>query len=155
LRHYGFSYTKARSGFNTQKVTSTTIKQLDSQKYEDDSEDDFTSIKQLIVDVDSQDNSEWMKITKSGTGISFASFKQASKMYRFEKAFNEFFETVQYKGVDNTNSEEIKIFFEKHGKEIPVDDLSTGEKQIVFRGAHLLKNINMKTPLKSEPLKFE
>ena len=142
LRHYGFSYTKARSGFNTKKVKSTTIKQLDSQKYEDDSEDDFTSIKQLIVDVDSQDNSEWMKITKSGTGISFASFKQASKMYRFEKAFNEFFETAQYKGVDNTNSEEIKIFFEKHGKEIPVDDLSTGEKQIVFRGAHLLKNIN-------------
>ena len=63
-------------------------------------------------------------------------------MYRFENAFNEFFDAVKFKGVDNTDREEIKILFEKHGKEIPVDSLSTGEKQIVFRGAHLLKNIN-------------
>ncbi|MDO4276522.1 MAG: AAA family ATPase [Eubacteriales bacterium] len=55
-----------------------------------------------------------MRITESGVGTPFTTFKQTSKKYRFEK----------------------------HGKEIPVDSLSTGEKQIVFRGAHLLKNIN-------------
>lgn len=142
LRHYGCSYSKARSGFNTQRVTSTTIQQLDSEKYENDSNDDFTSIKQLIVDINAQDNSEWMRITKLGTGTSFHTFKQASKMYRFENAFNEFFDTVKFKDVDDTNPEEIKILFEKHGREIPIDRLSTGEKQIVFRGAHLLKNIN-------------
>ena len=71
LRHYGFSYSKARSGFNTQKVKFTTIQQLDSEKYENDSTDDFTSIKQLIIDIDAQDNSEWMRITKSGVGTSF------------------------------------------------------------------------------------
>lgn len=142
LRHYGFSYSKARSGFNTQKVKSTTTQQLDSEKYENDSKDDFTSVKQLIVDIDTQDNSEWMRITKAGMQTPFITFKQTSKMYRFEKAFNEFFGAVKFKGVDNTNPEEIKILFEKHGKEISVDSLSTGEKQIVFRGAHLLKNIN-------------
>ena len=142
LRHYGFSYSKARSGFNTQKVRSTTTQQLDSEKYENDSNDDFTSVKQLIVDIDAQDNSEWMRITKAGMQTPFTTFKQTSKMYRFEKAFNEFFGAVKFKGVDNTNPEEIKILFEKHGKEISVDSLSTGEKQIVFRGAHLLKNIN-------------
>ena len=142
LRHYGFSYSKARSGFNTQKVRSTTTQQLDSEKYENDSNDDFTSVKQLIVDIDAQDNSEWMRITKAGMQTPFTTFKQTSKMYRFEKAFNEFFGEVKFKGIDNTNPEEIKILFEKHGKEISVDSLSTGEKQIVFRGAHLLKNIN-------------
>ena len=142
LRYYGFSYSKARSGFNTKKVISTTIQQLDSNKYEDDSKDDFTSIKQLIVDIDAQDNSEWMRTTKSDVGTPFTTFKQTSKMYRFEKAFNDFFSEVTFKGVDNSNHEEIKILFEKHGNEIPVDRLSTGEKQIVFRGAHLLKNIN-------------
>lgn len=142
LRHYGVSYTKARSGFNTQKIKSTTIQQLDSEKYENDSKDDFTSIKQLIIDVDAQDNSEWMRITKLGIGTSFDSFKQTSKIYRFEKAFNDYFDTVQFKEVENTNGEEIKILFKKHGKEIPIDSLSTGEKQIVFRGAHLLKNLN-------------
>ncbi|MDO4271462.1 MAG: AAA family ATPase [Candidatus Saccharibacteria bacterium] len=35
-----------------------------------------------------------------------------------------------------------KSFLKKHGREISIDNLSTGEKQIVFRGAHLLKNIN-------------
>lgn len=142
LRHYGFSYSKARSGFSTQKVKSTTTRQLDSEKYENDSNNDFTSVKQLIVDIDAQDNSEWMRITKAGMQTPFTTFKQTSKMYRFEKAFNEFFGTIKFKGVDNTNPEEIKILFEKHGKEISVDSLSTGEKQIVFRGAHLLKNIN-------------
>ena len=142
LRHYGFSYSKARSGFHTQKVTSTTIQQLDSDKYEDDTKDDFTSIKQLIIDIDAQDNSKWMEITESGAGTPFTTFKQTSKKYRFEKAFNEFFDTIKFRGVNNTNPDEIKIIFEKHGKEIPVDSLSTGEKQIVFRGAHLLKNIN-------------
>ena len=141
LRHYGFSYSKARSGFNTKKVKSATIQQLDSGKYENDSNDDFTSIKQLIVDIDAQDNSEWMRITESGAGTPFEIFKKMSKTYRFEKAFNDFFETVKFKGVDN-NTDEIKIIFEKHGIKIPVDSLSTGEKQIVFRGAHLLKNIN-------------
>ena len=49
---------------------------------------------------------------------------------------------VRFKGIDDTNKEEIKILFEKHGKDISVDSLSTGEKQVVFRGAHLLKNSN-------------
>ena len=49
LRHYGFSYSKARSGFNTGKIKSTTTQQLDSQKYENDSKEDFTLIKQLLL----------------------------------------------------------------------------------------------------------
>ena len=142
IRHYGFSYSKARSGFNTQKVRSTTTQQLDSEKYENDSQDDFTSIKQLIVDIDTQDNSKWMEITKSEVGTPYNTFRLTSKIYRFEKAFNDFFYTVKFSGVDNTNLEEIKILFEKHTRKIPVDNLSTGEKQIVFRGAQLLKNIN-------------
>lgn len=142
LRHYGVTYSKARSGFNTNPIQSTTTKQLDFEKYEDDSKEDFTSIKQLIIDIDAQDSSEWMRISKSKEDISFEEFNEKSKMKRFEKAFNDFFENVTFKGVDNTNGNEMKILFEKYGKEIPIDSLSTGEKQIVFRGAHLLKNIN-------------
>ena len=83
-----------------------------------------------------------MKISESGAGTTFSDFKQASRKYRFERAFNNFFDTVKFRGVNNTNPQEIKILFEKHGKEIPVNSLSTGEKQIVFRGTHLLKNQN-------------
>lgn len=139
LRHYGFSYSKARSGFNTKAVKSTTTQQIDSNKYESDSNDDFTTIKQLLVDIATQDNAEWMRITKSGESTTFDDFRERSKMSRFVKAFNAFFETIKFKDVD-ASPEEIKILFEKHGRTIPVDNLSTGEKQIVFRGAHLLKN---------------
>ncbi|MBE6151569.1 MAG: ATP-binding protein [Firmicutes bacterium] len=142
IRHYGCAYSKARSGFETKKVISTTTQQLDVEKYEDDDANDFTFIKQLIIDVETQDNSEWMEVTRKRTGKSFEEFKKESKLYRFEKAFNDFFDNVTFERVDNTDSVEKKIIFEKHGKKINIDSLSTGEKQIVFRGAHLLKNVN-------------
>lgn len=143
LRHYGFAYSSARSNFKTKPITGSTTEQLDNNKYNVDVQDDFTSIKQLIVDIDTQDNSSWMRIAKKSENISYEEFKQTSKMYRFEKAFNNFFEKLKFKEVDNISSNrEAKIIFEKNGKVIPIDNLSTGEKQIVFRGTQLLRNAN-------------
>lgn len=143
LRHYGFSYSKARSGFNTQRVQVVTTQQVDREKYEPDVQEDFTRIKQLLIDIEGQDSSEWIKQSETG-GLSdkkFDDFKKQSKSYRFEKAFNDFFDNIKYVGVDHDDLQEKKVLFEKHGNRISVDQLSTGEKQIVFRGAHLLKNI--------------
>ncbi|MCB6660262.1 AAA family ATPase [Eubacterium callanderi] len=142
IRYYGCVYSKARSGFITQKIISTTNQQLDNEKYVADQNEDFTSIKQLIVDIDTQDNAEWMEITTSSAETSFEEFKKTSRMYRFKDAFNNFFDTIKFNKVDNTDPDEKKILFEKHGNTISIDELSTGEKQIVFRGAYLLKNIN-------------
>ena len=143
LRHYGFAYSKARSGFNTQQVLAVTTQQVDREKYEPDVQEDFTRIKQLLIDIEGQDSSEWVKQSKTG-GLSdkkYDDFKKRSKGYRFEKAFNDFFDGIKYVGVDHDDLQEKKVLFEKHGNRISVDQLSTGEKQIVFRGAHLLKNI--------------
>lgn len=140
IRHYGCVYSKARSGFNTGKVTAATTQQVDTEKYEEDDKEDFTGIKQLIVDIDTQDNADWMEITVSGTGTLFEDFKPTSKRFRFEQAFNNFFEVMRLKKVDRSLKGEIQILFSKNGKDIAIDSLSTGEKQIVFRGAHLLKN---------------
>ena len=140
LRYYGFAYSKARSGFSTQRVVSVGLSQLDSGKYEMDSIDDFTFIKQLIVDIDAQDNSEWMELTKSGLGNSFDEFRKKSRLFRFENAFNTFFKNIKFIGVDYKNKNEKDILFEKNGSKISIDNMSTGEKQIVFRGAYLLKN---------------
>ena len=140
IRHYGCSYSKARSGFNTKKVTNTSTQQLDIDKYENDSTEDFTSIKQLLVDVDNQDNSDWMEISISGLGGHIDEFLRTSRLARFRSAFNNFFESLQFKKIDNSSPEEKKIIFEKHGRTVSIDSLSTGEKQIVFRGTHLLKN---------------
>ncbi|MCD7714039.1 MAG: ATP-binding protein [Prevotella sp.] len=141
IRHYGCAYSKARSGFKTKVVKSSTTQQIDDSKYEDDSVDDFTSIKQLLVDVSTQDNAEWMELCKQGRANHYDEYKENFKITRFEHAFNEFFGRIKFKGI-HSDKDEIRIIFEKNHSNIPVDDLSTGEKQIVFRGAYLLKNIN-------------
>ena len=154
IRHYGCAYSKARSGFNTNPVKSSTTQQLDANKYDDDSSDDFTSIKQLIVDIKSQDNSDWDKIGSRGQRTTYRQFHLTSKIYRFEKAFNDFFDDLTFDGVDETAGDEKRVSFSKNGKSIKIDDLSTGEKQIVFRGAQLLKNsksINNGVVLIDEP----
>lgn len=142
IRHYGIVYSKARSGFKTNKITSTTTQQLDKDKYDNDGKDDFTSIKQLFVDLDSQDNSQWMKITKEKLGISFEEFEQSSRLFRFKNSFNNFFDKLKFQEVNNNIGNEIEILFNKNDKNISIDNLSTGEKQIVFRGAQLLRNAN-------------
>lgn len=68
-------------------------------------------------------------------------FEPSSKMHRFKNAFNTFFDNIKYNKVSNSNGEKL-ILFSKSGKDISLDKLSTGEKQIVFRGAFLLKNLN-------------
>lgn len=144
IRHYGFAYSRARTGFETQKITSSKTEQIDSNIRELDASgnNDFTSIKQLIVDIDSQDNSDWMDITRSNKPIKYDTFKLKSRMYRFTNAFNNFFDNIKFYKVDNANPTEKKILFRKNNSIIEIDDLSTGEKQIVFRGTYLLKNVN-------------
>lgn len=140
IRHYGCAYSKARSGFSTKAVKSTTTSQLDNSKYESDSSDDFTAIKQMLVNIKSQDNSTWAKLSRNGDPRTYQEFLPSGKMHRFENAFNQFFDTLQFEDVDEESADEKKIIFKKHGKSISIDQMSTGEKQIVFRGSHLLKN---------------
>lgn len=141
LRHYGCVFSKARSDYKTQKITSTSTSVLDADKYDADADDDFTSLKQLLVDVENQDNADYMKTNKllGPNPKSWQDFYPTSKLYRFKNSFDTFFETLAY---DNVRDEagEKSITFIKNGKSIPIDKLSTGEKQIVFRGIYLLRN---------------
>lgn len=141
IRHYGCVFSKARADYKTQQITSTTTKNLDTEKYDNDKEDDFTSLKQLIVDVQNQDYADYMKLNEElgANPKSVPEFYPTSKIYRFKNAFDNFFDKLKYEKVVDNNSEKT-ILFNKNGKTISIDKLSTGEKQIVFRGIYLLKN---------------
>jgi predicted ATP-binding protein involved in virulence len=141
IRHYGCVFSKARADYKTQQIQSTTTKKLDIDKYDVDNEDDFTSSKQLMVDVENQDNFDYAE-TNKGLGANpkpWEEFYLTSKIYRFKSAFDSFFEKLKYDRVSDSGSEK-SITFKKNGKTISIDKLSTGEKQIVFRGIYLLKN---------------
>lgn len=141
LRHYGCVYSRARSNYKTQKITATSTSALDTQKYDIDQSDDFTSLKQLLVDVSNRDNAEYADANRSlgSNPKPWNEFYVTSKMYRFKESFNAFFEIIKFDNVIDENDEKA-ITFSKNNKSIPIDRLSTGEKQIVFRGAHLLRN---------------
>ena len=52
------------------------------------------------------------------------------------------FDDIEFSRVDNVRS--IKtILFKRKNTEIPISRLSSGEKQIVYRGAYLLKDIQL------------
>jgi predicted ATP-binding protein involved in virulence len=141
LRHYGCVFSRARSDYKTKKITTTSTSTLDTEKYDIDKNDDFTSLKQLIVDVVNQDNSNYMETNKAlgSAPKSWDDFYQTSKIYRFKNSFDSFFENLTYdKVADEAGEKTIK--FTKNNRSIVVDKLSTGEKQIVFRGIYLLKN---------------
>ena len=146
IRFYGCVFSKARADYRTEKIKGTTTKQLDIENKDIDTEDNFTSIKQLLVDIEGEDNAKFKEESKEreesgNTPIYWSDFNPSSKMYRFSNAFDNFFENKIKYGKIESNSAEKVILFEKNKSNISIDNLSTGEKQIVFRGAFLLRNL--------------
>lgn len=61
-----------------------------------------------------------------------------SQMQRFKNAFNQVFEGLEFEGI-HADANKTRVLFTKDGMHnIDIEDLSTGEKQIVFRGSYLL-----------------
>lgn len=142
IRHCGCVYTKARADYQSKSITSTTASELDTSSYGDDGSDDYTSLKQLIVDVDTMDSREnWKECKKSPRdGSMIDNLIQSSRVHRFQQAFDNFFDSIKYVGVEPCEGK-LDVIFEKYGRQISIDNLSTGEKQIVYRGIYLLRNV--------------
>ncbi|MDA2596704.1 AAA family ATPase [Bacillus cereus group sp. Bc061] len=98
-----------------------------------------TEITQLLVDIKTLDDSElsdW--VVEHPNAVPIDEVKQV-RMKRFMNAFNYIFPAKRYSGVRNENGNK-KVYFKEYDKEMPIEKLSSGEKQIVFRGSFLLKD---------------
>ena len=140
-RHYGSLLSLPRSVFNTKPINKVGVSELDTHNHEKDTENDFTSFKQLLVDLSSLDAEDFTEQHRNGRQISIDEFDQGSRMSRFTHAFNDFFDTMRFSCIKGEKGQK-EIYFLKYGNQIPIDSLSTGEKQIVFRGIFLLRNLN-------------
>ena len=138
MRSYASVFSKARADYQVSKITNISTSTLDSEMWERDENDNYTSLKQLIVDIDNQDSKDF-KYRNITDAITWDAFFPSSRMYRFTHAFNGFFDNVKYDRIETVNNDNV-ILFKKNGHDVPIDNLSTGEKQIVYRGAYLLKN---------------
>ena len=126
--------------FNAELINSVTSRNLDAIKGSIRSNFNFpTEIKQLIVDIQALDDSAVARAVQDNPDIVCKDLKIDKRIPRFTNAFDNMFEHLRYMGVENYGGHK-EIYFEKYGEKIPLDQLSSGEKQIVYRGCFLLKD---------------
>lgn len=98
-----------------------------------------TEITQLLIDIDDLDNSDLARWVDNNPGQVPPEEVKRRRIKRFTNAFYSMFPQKRFIGVDNFNGHK-SVLFEEFGKRMPIEKLSSGEKQIVFRGGFLLKN---------------
>lgn len=99
-------------------------------------------INQMFVDIDALDSSDLKAWTLEHIGIPAPRDIISPRIKRFSNAFDSMFDNLHFYKVDNISNTKA-ILFKKQDKIIPISRLSSGEKQIVYRGAYLLKDIKL------------
>ena len=128
--------------FHSNKVSSVTSLSLDSEQNSRRSSNDLpTKIKQLLIDIQSLDDADLARNARLYPEKKISELEVNQRMPRFTNAFNQMFDNLKYSRIENQNGQK-SIIFKKNGFDIPIDNLSSGEKQIVYRGCFLLKDIN-------------
>lgn len=137
---------------NVRYTTSTNL-DVDTSVSERSTSNIATEIKQLLVDINELDNEELAKWVDTHRNQPPVEEVRHKRIKRFTKAFDKMFPHKRFVGIDNKDNQK-KVIFEEFGKQMEISQLSSGEKQIVFRGGFLLRNlgtINGATVLVDEP----
>lgn len=113
-----------RSAYDIKRGTATTL---------------ATEIKQVFVDVASQDSDELSAWVDENTDKVPPLEIRHRRMSRFANAFNNMFNGLRFSRID-TRGGVKDVLFQKNGRDISIDNLSSGEKQVVFRGGQLLRD---------------
>ena len=122
------------------EIRGITNKKLDDKDTSHNSNDIAYEIIQLLVDISTADALDLSKWVRNHPNEIPPEEEKDKRMRRFTKAFNLMFEDmITFEGVQDNS---IPIF-KKNGKSISIQSLSSGEKQIIFRGVYLLKNIDI------------
>lgn len=140
----GAIYSDVDISFQAKNLQNVTSLELDSSGTSRRSTSDLpTAINQLFIDIQAQDDADYVRAAKGAPHGTTVDDLDATpqRMPRFTNAFSKIFDDLSYSRVENRDGHK-EILFEKHGKEIPIHALSSGEKQIVYRGAFLLRDAN-------------
>ena len=97
-------------------------------------------ITQLLVDIRAADNEDLAKWCAAHPGAAPLPDVHEKRMKRFREAIEFMFPNKRFKTVSR-ESGKLRVEFEEHGKTTTLNELSTGEKQIVFRGGFLLRDL--------------
>ncbi|MCW7480270.1 AAA family ATPase [Leptospira kanakyensis] len=134
-------FSNAEINFSPKAIQTVTSKNIDSNDFNSEKStlNLATDITQLLIDVQSLDALEFTEWARKNNGMPIDLGKIDIRIKRFTSAFEFMFPNKKFKGIKNENNYK-KVIFEEAGKEMDIDNLSSGEKQIVFRGSFLLKD---------------
>ncbi|WHI46611.1 sigma 54-interacting transcriptional regulator [Microbulbifer sp. VAAF005] len=127
-------YSNVEINFNPKNITNVTSKNIDETlTSQTTSAETATEITQLLIDIETLDNSDLAKWAKENAGKPVPENIVGKRIGRFQSAFSRMFPTKRYDGIENINNRK-KVVFIDNGKKCFIENLSSGEKQIVFRG---------------------
>ena len=133
-------YSDVAINFTPKAINSVTAFNIDQKEDSVKSSNELaTHITQLLIDIKALDDADLADWVKTHEGQIPPKSIQAVRMNRFTNAFSSIFEHKRFKGIDNIDGKKV-VLFEEYGHTMSIDKLSSGEKQIVFRGSFLLKD---------------
>lgn len=98
-----------------------------------------TEIQQLLIDIHTNDATDLQIWVDEHEGIVPPTKVKNKRINRFKNAFSTIFEDLNFNKITTENNIK-KVIFRKGQQDVSISDLSSGKKQIVFRGAFLLRN---------------
>ena len=139
---YKSVFSDVEINFDPGRVQHTTSSNLDSELSGStrSSHNLATEIKQLLVDINELDNDELAAWVDSHRGQVPSVEILHRRIRRFTDAFDKIFPHKHFVGINNKDNSKV-VLFEEFGKQMEISQLSSGEKQIAFRGGFLLRNL--------------
>ena len=102
------------------------------------SNDTGNQIKQTFIDIYNLDAQDFLEWANNNKGKSIDENMMYLRLKRFKNAFSYIMDDLEFDQIINTPGKK-QVMFKRNGKNINIDDLSTGEKQIIIRGGFLLR----------------
>ena len=133
-------YSDVDINFKANPIKNVSSLNVDTTEESRKSDSNLTQkINQLIVDIQALDDAELAAKIRSQKGktVMVDDVLTSDRMGRFLNAFDYMFSDLKYESVENI-SDHKEILFNRDGVKIPLDQLSSGEKQIVYRGLSLI-----------------
>jgi predicted ATPase len=134
-------FSEAEVGFRSTSLQAITASGLDDQTPSRRSGPQLAQeIAQLLIDIRAADNEDvavWLETHRQQTAV--PPDISEKRMKRFKEAIAHIFPDKRFRTIKREGSRYL-IEFEEKGRLSTLDQLSTGEKQIVFRGGFILRD---------------
>lgn len=127
--------------YDPKEAKSVTAKEVDEEieKSIRSGTDLATEIQQLLIDIKTNDANDLALWVEEHDGEAPPANVKDKRIKRFKNAFATVFKNLNFYKIINEGSNK-RVLFKKDDHEVEISALSSGEKQIVFRGAFLLQN---------------